>query len=430
MEAILQRVRRRSVVPTTRRLLLPLCLAGALLATGVPSASAAEKSIWGPTPNFPAGNSNCPPGGSCSAFPMYAQLGVQNFQMQIPWDQVARSRPANPRDPNDPAYRWTGGMDSTIQQAAQHGISVTVMVQGTPAWANGGKPRSWVPDNVQDYADFMYAISQRFPTVHRWMIWGEVNYGANFQPMPAHSPVGPRAYALLLDAAYGALKRANPSNIVIGGNTLNVDSPVSVPEFIQGLRIGDGKRAYPPRVDWWGHNPFEGRFPNLASGPVGSNIGLSDADTLHRLLKDAYVGKKKKKRKKKARRSAQVSTNVAQVAKKKCKMKKGKKSATIAKKKKKCKKKRRGTTPQLWFSEYTVLSRPAHFWGGFHVSEPEQAQWLTAAYQLADSVPYIKGLGWYRLDDQDAAIPGGAAWGLMTYTGERKPAFAAYQTAR
>jgi hypothetical protein len=412
-----------------RRLLLPICLAGALLAAAVPSASAAEKSIWGPTPNFPGGNSNCPAGGSCSAFPIYAQLGVQNFQMQIPWDQVARSRPADPRNPNDPAYRWTSGMDSVVQQAAQHGISVTIMVQGTPAWANGGKPRAWVPDNVQDYADFMYAISQRFPTVHRWMIWGEVNYGANFQPMPAHSPVGPRAYALLLDAAYGALKSANPNNIVIGGNTLNVDSPVSVAEFIQWLRIGGGKKAYPPRVDWWGHNPFEGRVPNLAAGPLGSNIGLSDADTLHRLLKDAYVGKKKKKKKKKkARRSAQVSKSLAQAAKKKCKKTKKNRHASAAKKKKKCKK-RRSSTPALWFSEYTVLSRPAHFWGGFHVSEPEQAQWLTAAYQLADSVPYIKGLGWYRLDDQDAAIPGGAAWGLMTYTGQPKPSFGAYQAA-
>ena len=399
------------------RLLLPLCLAGALLAAAVPSASAAEKSIWGPTGNF----AGC--GGSC--FPIYAQLGVDNVQFQIPWDTVAPSRPANPRDPNDPAYRWPAYADFMVQQAAQHGMSLTVLVQGTPPWANGGKPRAWIPDNVQDYADFMYAISSRYPTVHRWMVWGEVNYGANFQPMPAHSPVGPRAYALLLDAAYAALKAANPNNIVIGGNTLNVDGPVSLPEFIQWLRIGEGKKAYPPRVDWFGHNPFEGRIPNLSYDAVKSNIGLSDADAMHKLLKSAYVGKKKKKRKRKARRSAQVSHNVAEVAKKKCKKKRRASTA----KRKKCKKKRRRSTPPLWFSEYTVLSgHGAHFWGGFHVSDQEQAAWVTAAYQLVNSVHYVKGLGWYRLDDEREA-PGSANWGLIRFTGEHKASFGAYQAA-
>jgi hypothetical protein len=392
-------------VQLTRRLLLPLCLAGALALACAGTASAAEKSIWGPTPNFPAGNSNCAGGASCSAFPIYAQLGVQNFQLQVPWDRVAAARPANPRDPNDPAYRWPAYAEQSVQQAAQFGISVAILVQGTPAWANGGKGRAWVPDNVQDYADFIFAASRHYPSVHRWMVWGEVNAGANFQPMPAHSPVGPRAYALLLDAAYAALKAANPNNIVIGGNTLNVPDPVSLPEFIRWLRIGTGKKKRPPRVDWFGHNPFEGRFPNLRSPAVGAFRGLSDADTIHKELKRAYVGKKK--RKKKARHA------VAEVAKKK-----GKK-----------KKKRRRSTPPLWFSEYSVLSdHAAHFWLGFYVSAQEQAQWVSAAYQLADSLPYIKGLGWYRLDDEPEGS-GSANWGLARYTGEHKPSFAAYQAA-
>jgi hypothetical protein len=408
-------------VRPARRLLLPLCLAGALALACAAPASAADKSIWGPT-----GNSAACGGGSC--FPIYAQLGVDNVQFQLPWDTVARSRPANPQDPNDPAYRWPAYADFMVSQAAQHGMSLTALVQGTPPWANGGKARAWIPDNVQDYADFMVAASRRYPSILRWMIWGEVNYGANFQPMPAHSPVGPRAYALLLDAAYGALKAANPNNIVIGGNTLNVDAPVSLPEFIQWLRIGEGKRAYPPRTDWFGHNPFEGRIANLAFNSVGSNIGLSDADTLHKLLKSAYVGKKKKRKRKKARRSAQVSTGAAHLAKKKCK-KKRKRAASAAKKKgKQCKKNRR-STPPLWLSEYTVLSgHGAHFWGGFHVSDQEQAQWLTAAYQLANSVPYVKGLGWYRIDDEPEG-PGSANWGLIRFTGQHKPSFGAYQAA-
>jgi hypothetical protein len=371
------------------------------------------KSIWGPT-TFAAGNANCPTGGGCSAFSVYAQLGAQNFQMQVPWDRAAPTRPANARDPNDPAYKWTSGVDTAIRQAAQYGMSVTILVQGTPAWANGGKGRQWVPDNVQDYANFMYAVSQRYPTVHHWMIWGEANYGANFQPMPEHSPVGPRAYAQLCDAAYGALKQANPNNIVIGGDTLNANAPVSPAEFIRWVRVGTGKKKRPPRLDWWGHNPFEGRFPDIRQPALNNLLGLSDADTLHKLLKKAYLGKKKKNKKKKARRSTASSSSGA---------------AHMAKKKKKKKRRYRPHTPPIWFSEYSVLSgHPAHFWLGFYVSDQEQAQWVSAAYQLVDSVPYVAGLGWYRLDDEPEAA-GSANWGLLTYPGARKPSFAAYQAA-
>jgi hypothetical protein len=401
-------------VRLAKRLVLPLCLAGALTLACASSAGAAEKSIWGPTPNYPANNQNCPTSAACSAFPTYGQLGVDNFQMQVPWDRAAPTRPANPRDPNDPAYKWPTYADQAIQQAAQYGISVTILVQGTPPWANGGQSRAWVPNNVQDYADFMYAASLRYPAVHRWMVWGEVNYGANFQPMPDHSPVGPRAYALLCDAAYVALKQANPGNIVIGGDTLNANVPVSPAEFIRFARVGTGKKKRPPRLDWWGHNPFEGRFPDIRQPALNNLLGLSDADTMHKLLKRAYVGKKKKRKRKKRARGAAVhsSSGVADVAKKKRK-----------------KKRRRAHTPPLWFSEYTVLSgHPAHFFLGFYVSDQEQASWVTAAYQLVNSLPYVKGLGWYRLDDEPEGS-GSANWGLIRYAGEHKPSFAAYQAA-
>jgi hypothetical protein len=370
------------------------------------SASAAEKAIWGPT-NFAAGNSNCGGAATCSAFPIYAQLGVDNFQMQIPWDRVALSRPANPRDPNDPAYTWPSYADYAAQQAAQYGIGLTVLVQGTPAWENGGKGRQWVPDNVQDYADFMFAISKRYPSIRNWMVWGEPNYGANFQPMPPHSPVGPRAYARLCDAAYVAIKQANPANIVIGGDTLNANVPVSPGEFIRWARVGKGKKKRPPRLDWWGHNPFEGRFPDIRQPALNNLLGVSDADTIHKLLKHAYLGKKKKG-KKKGRKASPSAVYIS---------KKGKK------------KKHRMSTPPIWFSEWSVLSgHPAHLFLGFYVSDQEQAQWLSAAYQLVNSVPYVKGLGWYRLDDEPEGS-GSANWGLQTYTGQRKPSFGAYQAA-
>jgi hypothetical protein len=361
-------------VRTARRLLLPLVVAGTLLATFAPSTSAAEKSIWGPVGEF----AGC--GGSC--FPTYAQLRVENVQFQIPWDTVARSRPANPRDPNDPAYRWPVSGDFMVQQAARYGISLAVLVQGTPSWANGGLPRAWAPTNPQDYADFMYAISKRYPSIKRWMIWGEPNYGLNFQPMPPNSRLGPRTYAKLLDLAYGALKKASRKNIVIGGMTISGGGPVSTPSFVKSLRVGKGRKARPPRMDLWGHNPFDGRLPNIKRKPIGKFRGLSDIDTLHREIQRAYE-------------------------------KSGRKA------------------PKLWLSEWTVLSEASpNLFGGFHVSPTQQATYISRAYKMVRKLKYVTALGWYRLEDELNTATVGAAWGLVTANGAWKPSFNAYAAAR
>ena len=388
-----------------RLLILTGVLALSLLGPASGAEAAVEKSLWGPT-SFPAGHPECPAGGpsTCSAFPLYRQLGVDVYQIQLPWSSVARSRPENPRNPNDPAYRWPSFADYVIQEAAANGIQVAFMVKSTPDWANGGQGVLVAPNNPKDYADFMFAASRRYPSIKRWMIWGEPNYGYNFLPMPQNSPVGPRLYAKVLDAAYVALKEADKNNIVIGGMTLNSMRNVPTPDFIRWLRIGTGKKARPPRVDWWGHNPFEARFPNIALNPSGKFRGLNDVDTLHKELKRAYVGKKKKKKGKR------------------------KYAAGSAKKKKKKKKKRKRKTPRIWLSEWTVLSdHPTTLFLGYYVSRQEQANWVSAAYSMADKIPYVQGLGWYRLDDQPAGNDS-AAWGLMTYAGERKPSFYAYDS--
>ena len=331
------------------RLIVLLGLAATLVLASAPASQAAEKSIWGPS-TFSVGDVNCPTGPDpCSAFPIYKQLGADNYQFQIPWDTVALSRPANPRDPNDPAYHWPTFADYDVQQAAQYGISLAVLVQGTPSWANGGRSRAWAPTNPQDYADFMFAISKRYPSIHRWMIWGEPSYGINFQPMPAHSRVGPRTYAKLLDLAYTTLKQASPANIVIGGMTLNGGGAVSAPDFIKFLRVGKGKKARPPRMDLWGHNPFEGRFPNIKKKPIGKFRGLNDVDTLYREIQAAY-GVKTKGKGKKARVSKKLKV------------------------------------PRLWLSEWTVLSEASpNLFGGFHVTPQQQAAYITAAYQMVAS---------------------------------------------
>lgn len=354
-------------------LLALVCCVVAATVFAAPARAAALKTIWGPT-ELAAGNSACPPGGQrCSAFPIYEHLGVDVFQYQIHWDEVAPTRPSRPRDPDDPAYDWAD-LDRVAAEAAKHGIQLAILVQRSPSWANGGQPPIWAPQDPRTFADFLYAASRRLPSVHTWMIWGEPPRAENFRPMGAGNPAGTRLYARLVDAAYGALKAARPSNVVVGGMTLN-GGTVRPTLFARWLKLPNGR---PPRMDLWGHNPFDARFPNLADEPIGRFRGFNDIDTLYREI------------------SAYYRQGHRQV-------------------------------PRLWLSEWTVISdRPSRIFLKFYVSAREQARWLRAAFRIAARTPYVAGMGWFTLLDEPPA-PGSANWGLMRADGTPKPAYDAFK---
>jgi hypothetical protein len=249
-----------------------------------------------------------------------------------------------------------------------------VLVTHSPGWANGGRGHLWAPVRPTDFADFLTAASRRYPSVRRWMIWGEPNRIDRFLPNRPNSRIGPRSYASLLDAAYGALKSVSPDNIVIGGDTFT-GGDVKPQQFIQWMRLPSGE---PPRLDWYGHNPYPFRFPSLRKAPFpGGWRDLSDLDTLAGEVDRAYRS--------------------------------------------------RGVTPRLWLSEFSVQSDHTSKVFKAFVSQAAQARWLMAGYDTAAQVPQVEGLGWFTLLDQ----PGGplaAHWGLLTSDGRtEKPAFRAYE---
>ena len=341
---------------------LLVALAAALPAT----ASADIKSMWGP---------NELPDGS-SAFPVYKYLGVEMMQRQIVWGRVADIKPAHPRDPNDPAYKWNGDVDKAVTAARRNGMRMALMIKDTPNWAKGGKPGSYAPDRDRDYTDFLIAVAKRYPRVRHWMIWGEPSRSFNWMPLPPASPVGPRRYATLLDRSYGTLKKLNRRNKVIGGMTFTTGD-VMPTDWLKWMRLPNGK---PPRLDWYGHNAFSARFPDLKQRPYYPKLrDFSDLDTLHRQVKRVYRKRKIK--------------------------------------------------PKIWVSEFGVSSDHANRAFGFFVSRDEQARWLEAAYRIAHRTPWIAGIGWYTLLDEPDPV-NGITNGLLAADGTPKPAFAAYRRAR
>jgi hypothetical protein len=339
--------------------------AGGLIGAEEAAAKRADvpKLIWGP-PVLPNHR---------SAFPIYHHLGVSVWQSDLVWARVAATRPLNPQDPNDPAYRWPSWLDQALSQASRYRIRVCLLVQTAPRWANGGRPAGWAPTHTVDYANFLIAAARRYPSVHLWMIWGEPNRPGNFEPMPAHSPAGPRRYALLLAAGYAALKSVSPANIVIGGDTWSFGS-VEPADFVRWMRLPNGQ---PPPLDYYGHNPFSIRFPQLDQPPYyPGGRDINDIDTLEGQLKGIYH-----------------------------------------------------RTVPLWLSEFTVSSDHRTLAFAFSVSRQEQAKWLTAAFRLANSVPYVAGMGWFDLLDDPTWVRRGLTSGLMTWRLKRKPDFYAYEHA-
>jgi hypothetical protein len=253
-----------------------------------------KKAAWGVTSH-----------NGVSLFPIYKDLGIGIFQTQVRWDAVAPTRPANPTDPNDPAYKWGDGLQKIITEAEANGMTVMLQLIGAPPWANGGQDFIWPATNPQDYGNFAQAISKKYPTVRHWMIWGEPNSKRGFGPV-VNGPLSnntrlnkkqqraPKIYAQLLDAAYAGLKAASAGNLVIGGNTYQgAGKPViRTLQWLRYLRLPDGSR---PRMDMWGHNPYTYRIPNLKAprSPRG-RIDFSDLDTLVKELDKAYKGQRLK----------------------------------------------------------------------------------------------------------------------------------------
>jgi hypothetical protein len=325
------------------------------------------KMMWGPL-TMPNGS---------SAFPVYQRLGVQVLQLQLSWTATAPTRPGDASNPADPAYHWPAAMDQAVSEAGRYGISLALMVKETPGWANGGQDPSWAPNEPADYAAFLQAASRRYPTIHYWMIWGEVTRPGNFNPMPANSPVGPQRYAVLLDEAYGALKAVNPANLVIGGMTYTLGA-VTMGDYLRWLRLPDGA---PPRMDFYGDNPYSTRYPKLSAPTYSPAVrDINDIDTIEQELTQDYAG--------------------------------------------------HGPTPKLWLSEFSISSDAPSRAFDFYVSQPVQAKWVTAAFSLVNSLPYVAALGWYELLDEPASVHEHLTEGLMSSSGEPKPAFYAYAKAR
>ena len=169
-------------------------------------------------------------------------FGVDYVRIQAYWDALSPATnsptmPAgfNPADPNSPGYNW-GPLDAAIGAVHANGMRVMLTVnQSGPRWAStqpSVNVKSWKPSPAR-YAQFATALARRYGArIDRYLVGSEPNQRVFLAPQftcvgRTCTPAAPQQYRNLLNAAYPAIKRADPGAQVLIGELAPIGSPPS-----------------------------------------------------------------------------------------------------------------------------------------------------------------------------------------------------------
>ncbi len=334
-----------------------------------------------------------------TTFAVYKTLRAQVIRVSLYWGGklgVARRRPADATDPNDPAYDWAL-YDRTVEYAAQEGIKVLFSIYGTPGWANRGAGLNHAPANPKDLEQFAFAAATRYsgsfetadeaalPRVRLWTAWNEPNNPVYLKPQ--YRKVGGKwviqsaiDYAKICNAVYTGIHSTllSGEKVACGvtaprgnNNPASARPSVAPVAFLNALA-----KAGLKRFDAYAHHPYYGSpsetpttAPTGSRGAAPTAVTLANLDVLTRRLTQLYGPRR------------------------------------------------------IWITEYGYQTNPPD--SLFGVSWAKQAAYLTEAFAIARRNPRVDMMLWFLLKD-DVPL---ANWqsGLETASGRRKPAFNAFE---
>ncbi len=324
-----------------------------------------------------------------SVFPLMEQARTQVLRVNLYWGGrigVADRRPTRATDPADPAYDWTL-YDRTVNYAAQHKIRILFSIYGTPSWANRGAGLNVPPRAIADLNNFAYAAAKRYsglypasdgralPAVKLWMAWNEPNLSIGLKTQ--YRRVGgrwvmqsPIDYTKICNAIYGGVHRtlirgervACGATAPRGNNSPTSSRPTISPlAFMRALHTA-GLRKF----DAYAHHPYYGRKTETpTTNPSSTAVTMGNINTLIVQLTRLWGNKR------------------------------------------------------LWITEYGYQTNPPD--RAFGVSYAQQAAYMKQAYAIARKNPRIDMMLWFLLRDEPRL--GGWQSGLLTRTGQKKPAF-------
>jgi hypothetical protein len=319
-------------------------------------------------------------------FDQAAQAKAGILRTTVYWSRIAPSRPTEPTNSFDPAYRFDD-LDEFVRSAQAHGMEVMLTIWGTPTWANAGRGQNRAPTNMQDVQNFARALASRYsgtipglPYARFYTVWNEPNLSQFLAPTfdSKGKPLSPFIYAKLYRAAYAGIKAGSPNAFVGIGETSprGRDKPSPAPGKLQDtLSPGTFARLLStvrPRLKFsaWAHHPYS----SLGAGPSQRyrfpNVNLSTLPTFEKKL-DQWFGRK----------------NIP-----------------------------------IWVTEYGFETKPAEPKG---VTVTKQASYLRTVIQNLRRDPHVQVFLWFILRDDPTST-----WqsGLITAGGVRKPAFSVFSS--
>ena len=349
-------------------------------------------------------------GDPTTAFATLKSLNTQVIRVNLYWGgtkwAVAKSRPADPNDPGDPALDWSI-YDRLVRYATQNNIKVVFSILFTPGWANGNKARTVAPTNFKDLENFAYTAAERYsglwtpppwqqdpsnpttklplPKVNMWTAWNEPNNPIWLSPQ--YKRVGKTwrvesafNYAKICNAVYNGIHSPFlgplPDEHVACGVTgpKGNDAPATKRASVDPLTfLTQAHRFGMKTFDVYAHHPY-------------ADIGKNESPT--------YVPKGKFKRRVQLGNIGLLTKLISQYYGPK----------------------------HLWITEFGYQTNPPDKTYG--VPYATQAKYLTESYAIARKNPRIDMMLWFLVRDEPAV--GNWQSGLMTVTGKKKPAWNAF----
>ena len=136
--------------------------------------------------------------------------------------------------------------DRIVEQVHQYGLKLLVRVDSQPQWAGGKYPENGPPDNLQDFADFLFALASRYKgRIAAYQVWNEPNLNVPGRSEWGGRPPNPAEYTEMLKIAYRAIKAADPDAWVVSAGlapTTRWDD-VAMPDlaFLRGMYAAGAK---------------------------------------------------------------------------------------------------------------------------------------------------------------------------------------------
>jgi hypothetical protein len=276
------------------------------------------------------------------------------------------------------ANRWDervlAGMNQAVADAKAKNLKVLMVVQSTPAWANGGRGATYPPTDAASFGAALGGLAAKVPAVDAWELWNEEDADIFWS-----GGTDAAKYAAMVKSAYPAIKAAQPNDIVVTGATVGNNADFIADLYKHGIQ-----------------GSFDAVGVHTDTACLLNGPDVHYRDELGRVGRYAFTGYR------------EVHAVMARHGD--------------------------GAKP-IWMTELgwnTQTTAPGScnvgMWAGqkpLGVTEAEQAQFLTAAYRCMAADPMIGVAFWFGLQD----IPNSqwaAGFGLYRRDGSAKPAAAAF----